>query len=67
MTDDVLEPRYKAITPEIICSAKLEQYKLTQQELIFCQEIANMDDVVELKGGRINVVYKGSMDGIKRR
>ncbi|NLN25399.1 MAG: hypothetical protein GX163_07090 [Bacteroidetes bacterium] len=25
-----------------------------------------MDDVVELKGGRINAVYKGSMEGVKK-
>ncbi len=66
MVNNVLEPRYKDITPEIISSTKSESHLLKQPELLFRQEIKKLDDVAELKGGKINTVCKGSMEGVKQ-
>lgn len=62
----VLEPRHKEITPEIIRSVNSGADILKQPQQLFQQEINKLDDAVELNGGKVSRVYKGSIEGVER-
>ena len=66
MNSKLLKPRYEEITPEIIRSVKSGTDILKQPGELFQQEINRLDDVVELKGGKVSRVYKGCIAGVEK-
>lgn len=61
MIDNKLKPRYEEITRKIIDNVKSGDKLFKQFKYAYDSLISSLDDVIELSGGKISKVYKGTI------
>lgn len=66
MKIDLLEPRYQAMSAQIIDSLKVQQDLLEQHESLLNGEFTALSNAERLTGGRCNSVYKINFDSVDR-
>lgn len=57
-----LKLRYEEITSKVVDNVKSGDELFKQSENVYNNLISNLDDVIELSGGKISKVYKGSIN-----
>lgn len=61
-----LKPRYEEITPKVIDNVKSGDELFKQSKYGYDNLISNLDDVIELSGGKISKVYKGTINNLHK-